>query len=152
MTMGPETVADSFGTGSTRVRSSSNPSRTCTPSTGAGLVVGSADPAGSAGAVVEKPHRQMGDLHQVARRQRGFAHRPAVHPHAVAALEVAHDQPVGRGQELGVAPRQPRVAVADVAAGIASDGHALPEHQLALAAPVVEHQATTHVVAPSCFT
>ena len=53
-----------------------------------------------------------------------------------------------RGQELGVTARQPRVAVADVAAGIAADRHRVANHQLALAAAIVEHQTTAHVVAP----
>ena len=144
-------IADSFGAGSTRVRSSSKPSRTCTPSTGAGLTGGSGDAGRFRRAVVEEAHRQVRDLHQVARAQRGFAHRAAVDAHAVAALEIAHDQAVGGGQKLGVAARQPRVAVADVAAGIAAHRHPLAHHQLALAAPVVENQPTAHVVAPNCF-
>ena len=102
--------------------------------------------------VVEEAHRQMGDLDQIARAQRGFPDQAAVDADAVAAVEVAHDQPAGPGQKLGVAARQPGVAVADVAAGIATDRHALAQHQLALAAAIVEHQPTAHVVAPNCFT
>ena len=44
--------------------------------------------------------------------------------------------------------REPRIRVGYVAGRIAADGQALPKHQLALTAAIVQHQMPAHITAP----